>query len=61
MRKHLWVLVSVLVVFLLLMSGCGQATEPQPAEPAAEEPAAEEPAAEEPAAEEEPAAAGEEK
>jgi|GEM_PF-4559294 len=53
MRKIMFSLVALSVVFVLLISGCAPKATPVPAEPpAAEEPAAEEPAAEEPVAEE---------
>ncbi len=55
--KRLYVMLSLILIFMLTLSACGGGSTPaeQPApkeEPAAEEPAAEEPAAEEPAAEE---------
>ncbi len=54
MRKPLYILIALMVVFILLISACAPAATPTeaPEKPAAEEPAAEEPAAEEPAAEE---------
>jgi ribose transport system substrate-binding protein len=51
MKKSLYFVVALLVVFSMVLSACKTATEaPVVEEPAAEQPAAEEPAAEEPAA-----------
>ncbi|MCU0485711.1 MAG: ABC transporter substrate-binding protein [Anaerolineales bacterium] len=54
MAKKLYLLMSLLVVFSMLLAACASTTTVAPVEeePAAEEPAAEEPAAEEPAVEE---------
>lgn len=54
MNKRLYLILSLLVAFSMLLAACQPAATEAPAaeEPAAEEPAAEEPAAEEPAAEE---------
>lgn len=51
MKKHLQLLLGLLVVGSLLLAACGTPATPAAEEPAAEEPAVEEPAAEEPAGE----------
>ena len=54
-RKPIFILLGMLLIFSMLLTACGGATPTEEVtveEPAAEEPAAEEPAAEEPAVEE---------